>query len=384
MKPTEPHPSMLTDRDVVRYRREFAIVPEYAYLNHASNAPESRRVKEKILEHLRDCEYGDLREEQWHAFAEQTRKLLADLIQAEPEEITFVQSVTAAAALVAQALRLQPGDNIVTPVNQFPANIHPWLNLQNIGVETRLVKMPRDGSIETLADAIDKRTRLLSLCFVEYDDGWRHDLAAVGELCRRRNVLFFVDGTQGVGALRMNVRAVAADFVAVNGVKWLMGPWGQGMLYIRKELLPSLFTPTLGWLSVENPTAFSDLRQPYKQSVHRFEGGCQNLLGIAGLGASVSMLAEVGVPQIEERVLWLTERAASLVQEKGYELVTRMTDGHRSGILSFRHRRVPARMVYEQLLEKKVVTSERNGLIRISPHFYNNAEDIDRLVEALP
>ncbi len=375
---------MLSDRDAAQYRREFAIVPEYAYLNHASNAPESRRVREKILEHLHDCEYGDLREEQWHAFAEHTREVLASLIHAEPDEITFVQSVTAGAALVAQAIRLQPGDNIVTPINQFPANIHPWINLKGLGVDTRLVEMPRDGSLEPLAKAMDARTRMLSLCFVEYDDGWRHDLAAVGALCRQRGVLLFVDGTQGVGALQLDVRAVGADFVAVNGVKWLMGPWGQGMLYIRKELLASLFAPTLGWLSVENPAAFTEVWQPYKQSARRFEGGCHNLLGIAGLGASADMLAEVGIPQIEERLLWLTTYAASQVREKGYEIVTRMVEGHRSGILSFRHPRIPARMVCSALLEQKVVTSERNGLVRISPHFYNNTEDIDRLVEALP
>ncbi|MBC7185707.1 MAG: aminotransferase class V-fold PLP-dependent enzyme [Calditrichaeota bacterium] len=375
---------MLSDEDIEKYRLEFPIVPEYAYLNHASNAPESRRVQERIQAHLRDCEYGDLKEETWHQYAERTRQHLARLIHAHPDEVTFVQSVTAAAAVVAQALRLRPGDNVVTPVNQFPANIYPWLNLKSLGVETRLVRLPRDGSLDVLADAIDRRTRLVSLCFVEYDDGWQHDLAAVGRLCRERNALFFVDGTQGVGALHFDVREIGADFVAANGVKWLMGPWGQGMLYVRGELLPTLFTPTLGWLSVENPAAFTDLNQPFKQSARRFEGGCQNLLGIAGLGASVEMLLEVGIPSIEERLLWLTALAASLVVEKGYEVVTKMVDDHRSGILSFRHPTMGARAVYEKLLKDKVVTSERNGLIRISPHFYNNAEDIERLIAALP
>jgi len=375
---------MLSDEEIEKYRREFPIVPEYAYLNHASNAPESRRVIKQIQAHLHDCEYGDLREEPWHGYAERTRQHLAQLIHAHRDEITFVQSVTAGAALVAQAIRLRAGDNVVTPANQFPANIHPWLNLQHLGVETRLVQLPRNGSFAVVKKAIDKRTRLLSLCFVEYDDGWRHDLGELGELCRKRGIYFFVDGTQGVGALQFDVGAIGADFVAVNGVKWLMGPWGQGMLYVRKELLPTLYTPTLGWLSVENPAAFTDLNQPYKQAARRFEGGCQNLLGIAGLGASVEMLLEVGIPRIEERVLWLTAYAASLIREKGYEVVTKLVEGHRSGILSFRHPRFHARMLYEELLRQKVVTSERNGMVRISPHFYNNAEDIERLVAALP
>lgn len=375
---------MLCDEEIDRYRREFPIVPEYAYLNHAANAPESKRVERQIQAHLRDCEFGDLREQPWHDYAERTRQHLARLLHAQPEEITFVQSVTAAAALVTQAVLLRPGENVVTPVNQFPANIYPWLNLQRMGVETRLVELPRDGSMDAIRKAIDTRTRLVSLCFVEYDDGWRHDLKKMGRLCREHGVLFFVDGTQGVGALALDARAIGADFIAVNGVKWLMGPWGQGMLFVRKDILPTLHTPTLGWLSVENPAAFTDLTQPYKESARRFEGGCQNLLGIAGLGASVEMLLEVGIPQIQERVLWLTAYAASLIQEKEYQIVTKMVDGHRSGILSFRHPRFEAKAVYEELLRHKVVTCERNGLVRISPHFYNNKEDIERLVAALP
>ena len=376
---------MLTAETLHRYRKEFSALDSYVFLNHAANSPDSRRLRIKVNEYLDDTAFGNMREQRWFDYAESTRARLASFIGAEPHEITYVQNVSLAAGLIANGIEWQSGDAIVTTSNQFPSNIYPWVNLRKKGVEVRLVELARnENCYDTLFDQVDGNTRLLSLCFVEYNDGFRHDLRRVGEFCRERDILFFVDGAQGVGALPFDVAHNNIDFMATTGVKWLLGPCGLGFLYLRKQLLESLYVNSLGWLSVTKPYEFQRLDQEYSPSADRFEGGGSNLFGIAGLGASIELLLEVGIEDIEAQILDTNEYAARELSEKGYIIRSNLDNPFRSGILSFHHPKFSATALYEMLRSANICVSERNGAIRISPHFYNTKDDIDALVEALP
>src|SRR5262249_39184346 len=225
-----------------------------------------------------------------------------------PLDVAFVKNTSEGVGFVAEGLPWRPGDNMVTAAEEYPANVYPWMNLQGRGVEVRRVasRGPR-VELDDIRAAIDGRTRLVSLSFVEFASGFRNDLDAVGALCRERGVLFFVDAIQGLGVLPLDVRRTPVDFLAADGHKWLLGPEGAGVFYVRRELVEQLHPVAVGWNSVVGAWDFSTINFQLKPHAGRWEGGTLNVGGVVALGASLGLLLEAGVAAVAERVLELTD-----------------------------------------------------------------------------
>jgi selenocysteine lyase/cysteine desulfurase len=366
-------------------RRRMPAAANWAYLDHAAVAPISLPAAEAVARWaLQSSQQGATLWSQWNRGVGETRAAAARLIGALPEEIALVGNTTAGIGLIAEGLPWAEGDNVVTLADEFPSNLYPWLNLATRGVETRRLETDRGRlDLNRLEDACDERTRLVSVSWVGYSTGFRHDLAALADLVHRRGALLLVDAIQGLGAFPIDAAATPFDFLAADGHKWLLGPEGAGVLYIRREHLDRVRATGVGWHSVVHAHDFTAIDLDLKPSAERFEGGSQNMPGLLGLGASMQLLLELGMENVAGRILSITDLACDRLAAAGATIVSHRDGPHRSGIVSFEMPGRDPQAIRQTCLERGVVMSCRAGRLRISPHAYNDVEDVDRLIAAM-
>ena len=368
------------------WRVQFPVTENYIYMNHAGIAPLSLRARNAMREFLNDAtDDGAIHSEDWAATAEACRQSAAKLIHATVNEIAFMKNTTQGILLAANGIDWHEGENVVTTAVEFPANVYPWWSLkERFGVETRMVA-EREGRIriDELAATIDSRTRVLTISHVEFASGFRHDIQAIGEICREKGIWFVVDAIQSVGVIDVDVKACCIDILAADGHKWLCAPEGAAIFYCAKERQDQLINTNLGWAGVVNPRDFLNYSLTPKPDATRFEEGSYNSIGLFGLHAAIGLLLEIGVPRIERRVLNLTGRLIDGLQSKGYSVSTPTKESARSGIVVFRSDRHSTTELYELLKRANVVSAERGGL-RLSPHYYNTIEEIEQVLEVLP
>jgi len=366
------------------YRREFPVTENHIYLDHAGVAPVSLRVQKAVETFLSESvEGGAFHYPKWAQQVVDIRRSCAKLINVESEEIAFVKSTSHGLSIVAEGLDWKAGDNVLIYENEFPSNIYPWLNLKRKGVEVKFIPS-RDGKIliHDIEQLIDSKTRLIAISSVQFSNGFRIDLGKVGEICRKKNVLFCVDAIQSLGLIPMDVEEYHIDFLSADAHKWLLGPEGIGIFYCRGELAEALYPPLIGWKSVQNDFDFDHVDFRLKTNALRFEEGSMNLMGIIGLGAAIGLLFEIGIPAIEKRVLDLGDLIIRMAEERGYALLTPTLREERGGNITVSGKFDPAEM-RDALREKGIMVNCRGGGIRVSPHFYNTAEEIEKLFRAM-
>lgn len=375
----------MTEQDWQALRAHFSVTTRWAFFDHAAVAPLSGPARAALGEWAEDVSLnGAVNERQWLQRIEQVRQSAAQLINAEPIDIAFIKNTSEGIGIVAEGFPWQAGDNMVTAAEEYPANVYPWLNLASRGVEVRLVPS-RAGrvDIDDIRQAMDSRTRILSLSHVEFASGYRNDLAALGELCREREVHFFVDAIQGLGVLPMNVRDWPIDFLAADGHKWLLGPEGAGIFYIRRELVDKLHAVDIGWNSVIGARNFSTIDFRLKPHAGRWESGTLNVGGIVALGASLQLMSEIGMQIITERVLALTDALCDGVKRIGLEVFSSRHQTEKSGIVSVKVGQRDVRKLVQRCREAGIVVNQRAGRLRFSPHFYNTLAEVEHLLETL-
>jgi selenocysteine lyase/cysteine desulfurase len=379
----------MNELTLAQFREQMPIVRKWAYFDHAAVAPLPEPSRQAIHQWLTEAvEEGDTAWPRWARRMETLRESAAAMLHAEPPEIALVPNTTAGITLAAEGYPWEPGDNVVALANEFPSNVYPWMNLQSRGVETRLV--PVDGGRVDLArvdTAIDRRTRIVTMSWVGYASGWRIDPAEAAALAHRRGALFFLDAIQGLGVFPLDVRASGIDFLAADGHKWLLGPEGAGLFFVRRELLDRLRPLHCGWHSVMAGSQYDKIEFKLKPGAVRYEGGSQNMVGFIGLAASIDLLRACGLAHdhspIADRVLAIADLAAARLAELGLPLISPHEGNHRSGIVTFG---VPGKeplVVRKALAHAGIVVACRGGGIRLSPHGYATEEEIDRLIAAL-
>lgn len=330
-------------------------------------------------------EHGVSHFERWIEGGEAVRASIAHLLNAGPEEIAFVKNTSEGISLFASGLEWERGDEVVSIEGEFPANYYPWKALERRGVRLRLVKQENgEIPIGSIARALTPRTQVVAVSFVQFLSGYRFDLKELGELCAAHGVLLFVDAIQGWGAFPIDVRAAKIAGLAAGGHKWLLGPMGCAVLFIRRDLAERMDPATVGWLSVKGWEEFKSADIVWRDGAGRFETGVPNLAGIYGLGAALSLLSEVGMSAVGARVLELTDRLRTGLTDRGFRIYGPTAGDTRSGIVTFQVPDGSAEAVVERLQSHGVMVSARSGMVRMSPHFYNTDAEIDRALDALP
>ena len=368
------------------FRAAFPVVRSWAFLDHAAVAPLSGPARTALLQWADDlAENGVTAEPRWLDRVERVRRRFGELLHADPLDVAFVKNTSEGVGLIAEGFPWRDGDNAVTSDDEYPANLYPWMNLASRGVELRRVPS-RDGRVEIadLLAATDARTRLLTISFVEFATGFRNDLAALGEECRRRGIRFFVDAIQGLGVFPLDVSALPIDYLAADGHKWLLGPEGAGVLYVRRERLDELRPVGVGWNSVVGRWEFSRIDFRLLPHAGRYEGGSLNVAGIAALGASLDLLLNAGIERVRQRVLELTDRLCDGGERVGWRVYSSRHPDERSGIVSLTAPPgIDPAAAVKHLRKQGVAVNQRGGRLRVSPHAYNTPDEIDRLLGLL-
>ncbi len=330
------------------------------------------------------------------------RPQAASLIGARDDEIALVESTTHGFAIAAEAVPLAEGDRVLLCDLEFMQVGVPWVQLRErrgIGID---VARHEGGAIgvEQLAPLIGPRTRALVLSSVQWSNGFRADLDAIGALCRERGVWFVVDAIQQLGAMPIDVGRTPIDLLLCGGHKWLNSPFGCGFAYLRRERQGELRRPLAGYLAVEPPEGGwgEYFQTPSITPVRDYEftsearaweiGGTANYPGAIALGASIQLIRDLGTDTVAAHVRALTDRLIEGLDRLGIDVVTPRAPEHRSGIVTFSVGDAKANVaLMEQLLARQVLVSVRYtsgvGGVRVSCHLYNNADDIERLLEVL-
>jgi len=365
-----------------QYRNQFPVTQQLVYLNHAAVAPLCKPAADAMIGLAEDVlRFGALHYDEWLDAYEGVRVAAAHMIGAHRDEIALVKNTSEGISTVALGLNWRPGDRMVAFEEEFPANIFPWKRLEQRGVKVQWLSI--GDSLETV-DRACTGARLLSVSFIQYLSGFRANLQAIGEICQRRNCLFLVDAIQGLGAFPVDVSACHIDALAADGHKWLLGPEGCGILYVRRERQEMIVPVELGWSNMANYADYGSRDMALRPDAGRYECGSLNTIGCFGLRAALQFLLEVKIERISAAVQALGDRIAAGAANKGYEALGNRTLQNGAGIVSIRKPGIESRLIVRQLKDRGIQAAPRLGWVRMSPHFYISPQEIDSVIDALP
>jgi cysteine desulfurase/selenocysteine lyase len=366
------------------FRQHFPVVRNWAFLDHAAVAPIPDVAVATLEEYGRSlAENGVAAVRDWIARIANARRLAAQLINAsDPNDVYFIPNTTHGVGVIAEGFLWQAGDNVVVPAEEYPANQYPWMNLRHRGVTVRSV--PSRGSrlnIDDIRAAMDRRTRVLAVSAVEFASGFRNDLDALGELCRDKSIFFFVDAIQSLGVFPLDVQRTPIDALAADGHKWLLGPEGAGLGYIRRDWVERLHPIGVGANSVVKPFDYTTIDFTLKPHAGRWEGGAYNMPGIAALGASLDLLLAAGRGNLERRVIELTDYLCDRAASLGLEVFSSREGKEKSGIVSLIKPGTAPDAIVKACRAAGVIVNHRAGRVRVSPHAYNTIDELDRFLD---
>ena len=370
-----------------KYRKEFPFIRKVTFLNHASFGPIPSRALRSTYEYYDALTLKKVVDMDKLTFdrLDRIRNYLAKMLKAKPSEIGLVPNTSYALNVAINGLEWKRGDKVLLSDVEFPANVYPWLNLKRKGVEIKFIRS-RNGSfdIDNLLKTIDSRCRVLSLGYVQFFNGFKNDLETIGKICQEKDIFLVVDGIQGVGCVDLDVKKAKIDFLACGGQKWLLSSLGTGFFYLSENAKRKIEPAFFGWMGVDWKLNFSDLLRynlsPF-QSSRKFEIGTYPFSTLWTMCSSLELLSEIGTKAIEKQVLKLLELLLEYLNDSPYQLKSSLDPLHRSGIISFSGKNT-ARL-FQILSRKKILVSFRENSIRVSPHFYNSPEDMQKLIQVL-
>src|ERR1700736_6509383 len=319
---------------------------------------------------------------------QETRASAANLIGASPEEIALIGPTSLGLSLFANGIEWRPGDEVICYLDDYPANVYPWLNLRSRGVTIRLLEPAETGALtpQLVAEALTPKTRLVALASCNFVSGYRIDLSAIGKLLREKEILFSVDAIQSLGAFPTTVEYV--DFLSADAHKWMLGPLSIGIVYVRKECFELCRPTLLGSWNVKAPGFVAQEEIEFQPTAQRYEPGAMNVMGIFGMKAAIDVLLEIGIANVAERILTITARLADGLQELGFTFLGPTGGPNASGILTVSRAGTDMEALFQRLTDANIICSSRQDrqgkhYIRFSPHFYNTEPEVDQVLKVM-
>jgi cysteine desulfurase/selenocysteine lyase len=369
--------------NIKKIRKQFPITESIVFMNHAAQSPLPKSVADAIHKYTDDfCKFGtsSIECDAWG------KPSFAKLIDARPEEIALIENTSVGLNIAANVLHYPPGSKIVTTDLEYPSVVYPWLR-KRLGVKVHYVKSV-DGkvSLDDVEKAVDDKTVAVAVSHVEYVNGFRHNLRVLSEIVHEHGAYLIVDAIQSVGTMPINVKTDDVDFLMAACYKWLLSPPGAAYLYVKDELIEKFEPPYVGWASV-TPEVFETIdfwdiwNLKLSKTASRFEVGSPSMISLLGAAEAMKILLDYGAENVRRRIIKLTDRLINAVKDLGLKLQTPEQKQCRSGIVNFKMDK-PQRVV-EKLKERGIIVSARARGVRVSPHFYNTEEEIDRLVEEI-
>ncbi len=365
----------------------FGLSDELIYLNHAAVSPWPLCTVDRVKRFADENGLlGASNYPQWMDTERQLRENFAWMIHAaSPNEISIQKSTSEALSVIAHGLEWLDGQNVIFLKQEFPSNRVVWQSLERYGVTARIIEPTDHNDPESaLFAACDENTRLISVSSVQYASGFRMDLQRIGKFCKENNILFCVDAIQSLGALDFDVGQTGADFVVADGHKWMLGPEGVALLYIKPGIRENLMLYQFGWHMLESAGDFDTMEITPASDGRRFECGSPNMLGIHALNSSILFIKEMGIEKISSDILRNTDLLIQLVSDHAQlELISNPDHQRRSGIVTFKVHAGDHEKIYRELMRRHVICALRGGGIRFSPHFYTGAQKLHAAIQIL-
>ena len=364
-------------------RERFPIFEKKTYINSCSQGALSFDVQQAYTQYLCDWQEEGSPWERWVELLEANRHAFAGLVNAESDEIAVTASVSAGVSALASALDFSGERNkVVVSDFEFPTIGQIWHAQTARGA--RIVQVPAAGNtipVAWFADAIDERTRLVSISHVCYRNGSRLDVPAIVELAHRKGALVLLDGYQTIGTMPLDVKQLQVDFLVGGTLKYLLASAGLAYLYVRKELLAQLQPTSSGWFAQANIFAMDHRTHAPAPNARRFEAGTPAVPALYAALAGIKLVQSIGVDRIQAEVRELTGAIKAGAMRRGFNLVTPVDPNQHGALITLRSHKVD--LLVKWLAEDNIIVSSRDGNLRISPHFYNNLADVDRLLDCL-
>ena len=370
-------------------RHEFPVTRERIFLAHGGDCPLPRRVAEAISTYATQCTTGDQEKFVYPMVLDRGRQLAGQLLNCQPDEVAFVGPTSLALSFIASGLKLGNGDNILIYFDDYPSNVYPWMALAGQGVEVRFLKTRGLGVIRPMdvMEQVDQKTRFVALASCHFISGYRIDFQAIGKALRERNILFCLDAIQTVGAFPTTSENV--DMLAADAHKWMLGPCGAGLMYVKRAIQEKLTPPIYGWNNVRCPNYVAQEQIVFRNTSQKYEAGTHNLLGIVGLVAAMELISELGVENIARELLRKRVWLVPALQAKGYTVAQAEAPPEAAScIISFFRPGSDLTALHQKLSDASIITSlraDRAGqkYIRLSPHYYNTDAELRRVLDFL-
>ena len=375
--------------DAAAVRRLFPHTGKTVYFNTASVGPQpdpACQIQEAYFRRTQMVDIGNQAE--IFAALDNIRKNGAKIFGGKKSEIGFGFNTTFGINLAAFGLPLKSGDEVLLSHVEFPANVYPWLELRRRGVRIKFIKSP-DGFLKTdsIVKMITKRTRVLSVSFVQYFNGFKPDMDALAEVCRRHGIYLVLDSIQGAGCEPLDVHKWDVASASAGAQKWLLSPQGTGLFYVSEQMQERLHAPWRSWLSVDWKCRWHDLRRfnlDYDPSARQYELGTYPGALVLSFDWTLEYMTRLGIRAIQRHNHGLLDILIGyLRQEDFYRITSSLVPKHRSSILTFTTDRGDISAVHQFLLKNKIVTALREGSIRVSAHIFNDRSDVEELIDGL-
>jgi kynureninase len=376
--------------DLTHYRREFPVLDERTYLISASLGPLSRRSRALAEEHL-DLWQRLGPEELWFEHGmlklQRCRELFGSLIGADPDEVAIVPSVSSALSTIASCLDFESRHKVVLSALDFPTNHYVWRAQERAGAKVEVVASP-DGiriHADEVAARLDEDTAIVNVNRVLFESSWIVDLPPIVDAARSNGALVVVDDFHGSGIVPLDVHELGVDLLVSGALKWLCGGQGLAFMYCRRDLIPRLESRVVGWFGTKNPFSFDRERLQLHDDARRFETGTYPLPQAFTAVGGLEIILEVGVEIIRARNQELSRRIIAAADDAGLAVLSPREDEKRGGLVRVQipGGRPEAERVLHHLFKRDVVLDSRLDTLRISPHFFNNEEDVDRCFREL-
>lgn len=368
-----------------RWREEFPIARELVYLNNCSLTPLPRRGRERIERFTQ--EWTDLGGRAWYDHwigeYEALRTDVAGVLGAEADEIAVEPNVSAGLVGIASTIDYRARPKVVVADLDFPTDGHAFHAVAPRGARVEFVRSPDRVRVplELFERAIDERTAAVCTGHVYFTSGWIQDVKALADICHRKGALLIVDAYQSIGALPFDVHDAGVDYLVGGTLKWLMGGPGIAFLYARRDVADAARPSAVGWWGVADPFAFDIEHLRPGVGARRFEYGTPAVAAIYAARAGIELLREVGIPTVRERHQLLSQRLLDGARAQGWTARCPPEARERTSIVTLEHPEPQAAV--DTLRADGVICDSRPGLIRLSPHYFNTLEEMDRALELL-
>ena len=377
----------LVDNEEKR-REAFPICRNKIFMAHAAVTALPRVVADAVIRFIEESAANFENFAALLKSIQEARASAANLIGSSPEEIALIGPTSLGLSLFANGIDWRGGDEVICYLDDYPANVYPWLNLRSRGVTVRLLHPVETGALtaELVADALTSKTRLVALASCNFVSGYRIDLNAIGRLLREKEILFSVDAIQTLGAFPTTVEYV--DFLSADAHKWMLGPLAIGIVYVRRECFDLCRPTLLGSWNVKAPGFIAQEEIEFQPTAQRYEPGAMNVMGIFGMKAAIDLLLEIGIASVAERILTITAQLAGGLQGLGFTLLSSAGGPNASGIVTVSRPGTDMEALFERLTAANIVCSsrqdrQRRHYIRFSPHFYNTEGEVDQVLKVI-